>query len=282
MTTMKSQTLFFLASLLCGISSIVHALPPDTPIPGGIAVVDLKSTDTVAPIAHYNGRRTMVLKENNHWYAIVGIPLGAQTGKHEIRVKESSPPPTSIVFTVRDKQYATQRLTVKNKRHVNPTQKDLERIGMEKKRIRKALRTWRETTDIDIALDKPVEGPYSSPFGLRRFFNKQARNPHSGLDIAAPEGTPIHSPANGVVVETGDYFFNGNTVFIDHGQGLVTMYCHMSRIDVKPGDEVKRGQPFGAVGKTGRVTGAHLHWSVSLNDARIEPLLLLKTPEAAK
>ena len=193
-----------------------------------------------------------------------------------MQVKEDNPPPINIAFNVRDKKYKTQHLTVKNKRHVNPTKQDLDRIWGEKKRIRNALQTWREESEIDITLDKPVEGPYSSPFGLRRFFNKQPRKPHSGLDIAAAEGTPIRSPADGVVVETGDYFFNGNTVFIDHGQGLVTMYCHMSRTDVKPGDKLQRGQVFGQVGKTGRVTGAHLHWAVSLNDARIEPLLLMR------
>lgn len=276
MRNVKIQIQTYLVILLTGLSSVAYALPPHTPVPGGIAVVDLKSSSKTAPIAHYNGKRAMVLAENNNWYAIIGIPLAAKIGRHELQIKESNPPPASIAFNVRDKQYKTQHLTVKNKRHVNPNKQDLDRIWGEKKRIRKALKTWRDLADIDITLDKPVDGPYSSPFGLRRFFNKQARKPHSGLDIAAAEGTPIHSPASGIVVETGDYFFNGNTVFIDHGQGLVTMYSHMSRIDVKPGDSLKRGQVFGAVGKTGRVTGAHLHWSVSLNDARIEPLLLMK------
>ena len=121
----------------------------------------------------------------------------------------------------------------------------------------------------------PVHGRYSSPFGLRRFFNEQARKPHSGLDIAATQGTPIKAAASGTVINTGDYFFNGNTVFIDHGQGLITMYCHMHRIDVKESEYVTVADVIGTVGQSGRVTGAHLHWSVLLNQTMVDPTLLL-------
>ena len=154
---------------------------------------------------------------------------------------------------------------------MNPYKKDLERIKKEKKEIVASLRHWQ---DSDIALEEfelPVKGRLSSPFGLKRFFNKQPRKHHSGIDIAAPAGTPIVAPLAATVVTTGNYFFNGNTVFLDHGNGLVTMYCHMSKIKVKPGQKVAKGEAIGAIGKTGRVTGPHLHWGVSLNDARVDP-----------
>mgnify|MGYP001025988857 CR=1 FL=1 len=133
------------------------------------------------------------------------------------------------------------------------TAEDLQRIRLEASRINKAMSLFSDQAEVVTDFQWPTEGPTSSPFGLRRFFNDQPRKPHSGLDIAAPEGAPILAPAAGRVIDTGDFFFNGNTVFIDHGQGLITMYCHMSRIDVQPGDAVKAGDRLGNVGQTGRV-----------------------------
>jgi murein DD-endopeptidase MepM/ murein hydrolase activator NlpD len=261
---------------------MAKALPEHQAVPGGVAVIKLDTNTEQAPTVHYAGSRVMVIRENGHWYAVVGIPLTAKPGKHHIRVKEQVPPPYNVGFGVKNKQYATQHLTIKNKRKVNPNAADLERIRNEKKIILAALKQWTSQDSVETSFMKPVDGPFSSPFGLRRFFNKQARKPHSGLDIAAAEGVAIHNPSAGTVIDTGDYFFNGNTVLIDHGQGLVSMYCHMSRIDVQPGQEVKRGEIIGAVGKTGRVTGAHLHWGVSLNNVRVDPTLFLEAEQTSQ
>ncbi|HYQ71758.1 MAG TPA: peptidoglycan DD-metalloendopeptidase family protein [Gammaproteobacteria bacterium] len=245
-----------------------------TPVPGGIAVVKLPD-DVDATSLRYRDRKVLATQQAGEHYAVIGLSLGSKPGRHFLKGKTTQGQSVSIAFTVEDKAYEEQHITIKDKRKVNPEKRDMERITREKRQIKAALRQWSPQPEVVVEFRKPVEGPTSSPFGLKRFFNEQARNPHSGLDIAAPEGTPIHAPAPGTVIETGDYFFNGNTVFIDHGQGLVTMYCHMSAIEVEPGTQVATGDVIGKVGMTGRVTGPHLHWGVSLNDARVDPVLFL-------
>ena len=255
--------------LLIPLPLLAASLPHSEAVPGGVAIVDLGPAREPAPVVRYGKQRVMVLASEGRWQAVVGIPLEAKAGEHRLLEGDG----TAQVFGVHTKAYETQHLTIKDKRKVNPNQQDLTRIRSEKQRINAALKHWRDQAEVDGRFILPVQGRLSSPFGLRRYFNGQARKPHSGIDIAAPEGTPIRAPAAGRVIETGNYFFNGNTVFLDHGQGLVTMYCHMSRIGVKVGQNVGQGDIIGEVGMTGRVTGPHLHWGVSLNDARVDPAL---------
>jgi murein DD-endopeptidase MepM/ murein hydrolase activator NlpD len=276
--------LFFplVAALVLLADALAIDLPEAAPVPGGVALLELAASET-PPRATFNGKPVMVLANGSAYTAVVGLPLATEPGTHTLTIKNASGDMATHKFTVTDKAYQSQHITIKNKRMVNPEKRDMERIGREQRQIRKALASWNEQSPETLRFLLPVEGPMSSPFGLRRFFNEQPRRPHSGLDLSATEGTPIKAPASGRIADTGDFFFNGNTVFIDHGQGLVTMYCHMSRIDVEPGQQVTGGEIIGAVGKTGRVTGAHLHWGVSLNDARVDPMLFLKQlPPAAE
>lgn len=254
-------------------STAASGLPESRPVPGGVALIPLAS-DT-RPGVTYNDRRVMVVRGDERWYAVVGIGLDAEPGTERLRVEDKDGTARTVTFEVRDREYPEQRITLDNERMVNPYEDDLERIRRERSRINKALTAWRDEESPALTFRLPVEGPQSSAFGLRRYFNDQPRKPHSGIDLAADAGTPITAPADGVVTETGNFFFNGNTVFVDHGQGLVTMYCHLSEIAVSPGDRVDTGESIGKVGATGRVTGAHLHWSVSLNGHMVDPYLFL-------
>ncbi|MBI3561859.1 MAG: peptidoglycan DD-metalloendopeptidase family protein [Gammaproteobacteria bacterium] len=249
-------------------------LPPHQPVPGGVAVIALPALSN-KPTVYYQQHRVLVKTVKTKFYALVGLSLNTTPGRHEIQVVIPQHKNQVINFQVHDKTYASQYIKLDNKRLVNPSAADLVRIEKELAISARAFRTWTEPADVTTQFLLPVEGPLSSPFGLKRFFNGEARNPHSGLDFAVAEGTPVKAPADGVVITLGEFFYNGNTIFIDHGQGLVTMYCHLSRIDVHAGDKITQGQIIGAVGKTGRATGAHLHFSVSLNDARVEPRLFL-------
>ncbi len=248
--------------------------PQQDRIPGGVALFDLGVSAT-EPSITYNDQRVMLLSkdtpEGKHWTAVVGIKLRSEPGNRTLYINGTATP-----FSVGKHTYREQHLQVKAK-HVNPSQEALTRIGSEATKMIGVFKDFTPSpTHSWQPMIWPVIGPLSSPFGLQRFFNGEKRNPHTGLDIAAATGTEIIAPSDGVVVQTGDYYFNGNTVLIDHGQGLVTMFCHLSQIDVKEGDVVKQGDHIGLVGATGRVTGPHLHWTVSLNNARVNPKLFIK------
>jgi len=249
-------------------------LPQASPVPGGIAEIAVGNTQEPAPKVFYDKHRVLVTAQGGQWLALVGIPLDASVGKQNI-VVERPAGTEQMSFAVADKHYPEQRLTIKNKRMVDQmTPEDLKRIEAEKQEMASIKETWSEG-DVDTNFVAPVDGRLSSSFGLKRFFNNQARNPHNGLDIAAPTGKDILAPASGIVIGTGNYFFNGNTVFLDHGQGLLSAYLHMSEITVQKGQQVRQGQRIGAVGATGRVTGPHLHWIVYLNKETVDPALFI-------
>jgi len=271
---LTSTLLGFVLLVFGGLSQALE-LPQQDSVPGGIAIIKLNEAGDIAPKVNYKNRPVMVIKHQQAWHALVGIPLAAKKGLHSISSKLAGKN-YNYSFQVSDKQYEAQHLTIKNKRKVNPNADDMARISQETKKINAALAHWGDifyTTSLQ--LDLPLQGRLSSPFGLKRFFNEQPRKPHSGIDIAAPKGTPINAPASGRVILTGNFFFNGNSAFIDHGQGLITMYSHMDSIMIEDGQLLKRGEQIGTIGMTGRVTGPHLHWSISMNNARIDPRLMV-------
>jgi len=264
-------------ALTAAVSAARGDLPLAAPVPGGVAIVCVGRAPGPAPQVVFDGQRVLVARVGDVWQAVVGLPLALRPGAHVLSVVDSERSGRGIPFKVGRRDYETQHLTLANRRQVEPEPEDLRRIAREQESLVRAFSTFSDSVLDTLAFDLPSEGRVSGGFGLRRFFNDEPRQPHSGLDIAAPEGTPIAAPAAGTVIEIGDYFFNVLTVVLDHGQGLVTMYNHLSRIDVAKGARVARGEKIGAVGQTGRVTGPHLHWSVSLNNARVDPALFLSS-----
>tara|TARA_R110002074_G_scaffold170005_2_gene331877 strand:+ start:13668 stop:14513 length:846 start_codon:yes stop_codon:yes gene_type:complete len=264
---------FFILCCSLTTATLVQAFPQQSRVPGGIAIVDFDTQKQ--PTVFYDKQRVLTVHHDGKWRAIVGIPLTAKAGNHTLSHKGTS---LSSTFEVTDKEYPAQYITLKktpkNKRMINPNKLDMQRINREKKKLSSALSTW---TDKPAQLNfiLPANGRLSSPFGLKRFFNQQARNPHSGLDIAAAKGSPIFAPTGGTVIDTGHYFFNGNTVLIDHGQGLISGYFHLNKTLVSIGDEVEQGQQIAEIGATGRVTGPHLHWNVYLNNTKVDPAFFI-------
>ncbi|HTD89605.1 MAG TPA: peptidoglycan DD-metalloendopeptidase family protein [Burkholderiales bacterium] len=271
-------TLLLFSTAAYAQSSAPFPRPYHAPYPGGVAVVKLGEADSPVSEVSFNGKRVLTLRQPNGLFALVGLALDTTPGMHNLQVNAASDSVQlnfATAFEVRPKVYAAQYLKI-NPRFLDPSKSEQQRIERETPQIIKAANTWSDTTPDNLTLEVPSSGRLSSRFGLRRVLNGQERAPHRGLDVAVPTGTPVRAASAGRVINAGNYFYSGNTVFIDHGQGFITVYLHLSRIDVKEDDAVERGAVLGAVGATGLVTGPHLHWGVLLNGVYVDPELFLK------
>jgi len=249
--------------------------PKALQVPGGIARLSL-GPSAARPIAHQGKVPLLVLGDVIEWTALVGIPLSAEPGEASIIVQVPEAGERQLAYLIEAKRYREQHLTVAP-RTVDLSPEDQARYEGERTHLETVMATFSEpwTDAQSLRMRVPVPGRRSSSFGLRRVFNGQVRNPHSGMDIAAGTGAQVAAPLPGRVIDTGDYFFNGHTLWLDHGGGLLSMYCHLSTINAQTGDVLKTGERLGAVGATGRVTGPHLHWGVMLNRAMVDPALFL-------
>jgi murein DD-endopeptidase MepM/ murein hydrolase activator NlpD len=247
---------------------------PPVAVPGGVARVILAAGDP-APKAHLDGNRLLVRREKKEWVALAGVPLSAKVGSTlKVEVDFANGKRQVRLVKVVDKKYLTQHLSVAPDQAELPAEM-LARYQKEREHLAQVLRTFSEPGPESLALLQPVPGRRSGSFGLRRVINGMPRSPHGGLDIAAPEGTPIVATAPGRVADAGDYLFLGQTLVLDHGQGMLSLYSHLSAIDVVVGATVPAGAPIGKVGATGRATGPHLHFSVYLNAASVDPAIFL-------
>lgn len=261
--------------LLCAAaSSLASAQVLTRPVPGGVIALELGSAPE-RPSVTYGNVPALVVGDANAWRAVIGLALNTPVGPAAVNVVDRPQGVARRVsFEVRPATYAEQHLKVAPGQ-VDLSKADLARYERERAHQALTIATFSDVVPETLSMRPPVAGPRSSSFGLRRVFNGQSRNPHSGMDIAAPVGTPVIAPLAGTVIDVGDYFFNGKTVWLDHGSGLLTMVCHLSAVHVKAGARLAAGGLLGEVGATGRVTGPHLHWSVSLNRAMVDPGLFL-------
>jgi murein DD-endopeptidase MepM/ murein hydrolase activator NlpD len=211
------------------------------------------------------------------WRALVGIDLDQKPGPYVATVEARLPLGTTHItrpIVVKPKVFPTRTLSV-SPDFVNPPVSERQRIERDSAFLRAIFaasaskRLWTQP------FTRPVPDPANSRFGTRSIFNGERRSPHAGADFASPLGRPVEAPAGGRVVAARELFFPGNVVIIDHGLGMFSMLAHLSRIDVKEGDDVKAGEIVGLVGATGRVTGPHLHWSLTVSGARVDPVSAL-------
>jgi len=251
---------------------------------GSLLLMELKSTMPLAEVqGEWDGRSVPFWQAAEAEYArkgLLGVDLEKTPGEYELRVTGQTASgekiSCSVMVAVSKGQFATEKLQVE-KQFVEPSPEQVKRANEERQRLRDIFdrvtpeRLW--DGPFRIPLDGVTTG---SNFGKRRILNGNPGSPHSGMDLPGATGTPVHAAQRGRVALAEELFFSGNTVVVDHGLGIFTLYAHLSEIDVKTGDTLGTGTVLGKVGATGRVTGPHLHWGLTVERARVNPLLLVK------
>ena len=278
MKIVKAVLIVLVAAFLFGPGVFAHAaaprvlLNPAKPGPGDIVIVTVKGV--TGPVeGKFNGKKLYFLASTNAFKAVLGIDLFTEPGAYTLditgRDKALSRPVTVI-----KKKYPVQKLTLPEDM-VELSPENEARAEREQKKV---AAIWPNETERiwNGSFINPREGKISTKFGLRRIINGVAKNPHSGVDVAAEEGQEVKAPNNATVAMVDNQFFSGNSVILDHGQGIYTMFFHLSKVLVEEGQQVKKGDVIALVGSTGRSTGAHLHWGVRVQGARVDPLELIK------
>lgn len=273
MRNIASISIFCL--ILFSQSAFAFLLPREKRVPGGVAHVPLFISNGKEPRVLFGKKRVMVKKYEDTWIAIVGLPLDLKPGRHSLMMV--SPKRHRYYFYVRAKRYGKKNIKISDRNKIILTKKNIARAKREEKIIERITKTFTKNRDLPRPLSAPVKGKVSSRFGVLRYYNGNKGKPHGGIDIANRIGTPVRSPDDATVLATGHYLFLGKTVFLDHGHGLITLYAHLNSIQVERGRHVVPRQVIGTLGTTGRTTGPHLHWAVILNEARINPKLMMRS-----
>ena len=249
--------------------------PLNSPYPGGVLTTEITNIEfNENEEIVSEGLKSYICKYSLNNYKIF-IPIPLDFKKNRIEIKQGNILLNSI--EILEKNYRESRITISNEEYVSPSKDLLPRIRNEYELSQSAKNTVSLLKVKNWKMIIPVKGLMSSEFGVKRFINSEPRNRHSGMDIAAPEGTEVIAPLSGEVIISSKFFYKGNVIYVNHGDGLVSSYSHLSKIEVKNGDKIKQGDIIGLVGQTGRVTGPHLHWEVYLMGVAINPEVFLAT-----
>ncbi len=271
------RVLIVVLFLLVGIEAIASEpsvlISPKKIVPGGLMVVTVKNAVGMVE-GSFRGKQLHFNPAKGAAKAVTGIDLNTEPGTYQLALSVDGTPLSRDVL-ISKKKYPVQRLTLPEDMVVLSPENEARAERDQRKMAAiwpvDSLRVWRGRF-IDPLPGKTV----GTPFGVRRIINNIPKNPHSGVDITADEGDPVKAPNDGVVILVDDQFYSGNSVVLDHGQGIYTMFFHLSKAMVKYGQAVRKGDVIALVGSTGRSTGAHLHWGVRVQGAKVDPLELTK------
>jgi len=228
--------------------------------------------------ARFLGKTIPLVNERDSAWALIGASLNERPGTHLFTIrweKDQEKGVFVVPVTVKKKDYPKEYLKVP-RRMVEFPPDVLKRVLADQAAIKRILSRTSSRKYFEGPFKKPVPGKIKSVFGVRRYFNGRPRSPHSGVDLAAREGTPVLATNSGRVVLVRRCYLAGNTIVIDHGLGLYSIYAHLEKVLVRPGDRVKEGQTIALSGQSGRATGPHLHWGISIYGTRVDPISILK------
>jgi hypothetical protein len=265
--------------LPCSVSALssteIRISPEEIP-QGGLSLLRIKCAEGVTPTATWFSQKTplRLSRAESCWIGFLAADLRAETRPAKLRVKfKPSGQTKSVTINIKNKDYGVRRLTLP-KKMVDLDKETLKRVRGESKKMKSLWAVQPAPPYWKGPFLKPVPGKVIGPFGRRSMINNQPRSPHSGVDLRAALGTPIKATNYGKVVLTANHFFTGHTIVIDHGSGILSMYFHLDKIDVKKDEMVNKSQIIGRAGSSGRSTGPHLHWGVRILGMRVDPLRL--------
>ncbi len=240
---------------------------------GGVYMTEITQNEYEQDL-FINNQQLLTWKDKNKFYLIYGVPYSSQIKQYTYKVQNKNKATLKkITINVIKKDFKTQRIKV-NKKYTSPSKDIMQKIKKDRIKLSKAREVWLDINpDLDFIL--PVKGITTGVFGTKRFYNDVEGNYHNGFDIAADIGSPIVAPTSGKVILTGNFFYNGKSIILDHGRGLKSIMIHLDKILVKKNEYIDKGQIIGRVGTTGKSTGPHLHWSLLVNNTYIDPELLL-------